>query len=213
MADFDFDISKVIIALDNMSVSKADKIIEEYKDKVYGFKINHLLDGFVRKYRRNIFLDFKLHDIPNTMNLVIERQIKSYTSMMTVHMNNSEAALEKLQKYTDNIKLLGVTVLTSMSEDECKEIYNKSIGEMYERSIHLMIKNKFWGAICSPKDLEYFKDVKHLKKICPGIQMTPMNNDQVRTATPQEALDAGADYLVMGRAFIEQLDENLHKQH
>lgn len=213
MADFDFDISKVIIALDNMSVTKADKIIEEYKDKVYGFKINHLLDGFIRKYRRNIFLDFKLHDIPNTMNLVIERQIKSYTSMMTVHMNNSEAALSKLQKYTDNIKLLGVTVLTSMSEDECKEIYSKSIEEMYERSISLMIKNKFWGAICSPKDLEYFKDVKHLKKICPGIQMTPMNNDQVRTATPQEALDAGADYLVMGRAFIERLDENFHKQH
>jgi len=213
MADFDFDISKVIIALDNMSVTKADKIIEEYKDKVYGFKINHLLDGFIRKYRRNIFLDFKLHDIPNTMNLVIERQIKSYTSMMTVHMNNSETALSKLQKYTDNIKLLGVTVLTSMSEDECKEIYSKSIEEMYERSISLMIKNKFWGAICSPKDLEYFKDVKHLKKICPGIQMTPMNNDQVRTATPQEALDAGADYLVMGRAFIERLDENFHKQH
>jgi len=213
MADFDFDISKVIIALDNMSVTKADKIIEEYKDKVYGFKINHLLDGFIRKYRRNIFLDFKLHDIPNTMNLVIERQIKSYTSMMTVHMNNSETALSKLQKYTDNIKLLGVTVLTSMSEDECKEIYSKSIEEMYERSISLMIKNNFWGAICSPKDLEYFKDVKHLKKICPGIQMTPMNNDQVRTATPQEALDAGADYLVMGRAFIERLDENFHKQH
>ena len=213
MADFDFDISKVIIALDNMSVTKADKIIEEYKDKVYGFKINHLLDGFIRKYRRNIFLDFKLHDIPNTMNLVIERQIKSYTSMMTVHMNNSETALSKLQKYTDNIKLLGVTVLTSMSEDECKEIYSKSIEEMYERSISLMIKNNFWGAICSPKDLEYFKDVKHLKKICPGIQMTPMNNDQVRTATPQEALDAGADYLVMGRAFIERLDEDFHKQH
>ena len=84
---------------------------------------------------------------------------------------------------------------------------------MYERSIHLMLKHKFWGAICSPQDLKYFEGVTHLKKICPGIQITPMNNDQVRTATPQEAFDAGADYLVMGRAIIEKLDETLRKRH
>jgi len=210
---FDFDIGKVIVALDKMSIGKANDLISNYYKDVYGFKVNHLLYGYVRKYRRNIFVDYKLHDIPNTMNLVVERAIKQKASMITVHMSNSESAFKQLSKYSGHIKLLGVTALTSLSDDDCKAIYNKSLEEAFERSIDLMIKNEFWGAICSPQDLKYFSHAKHLKKICPGIQINPMNNDQVRTATPQEAFDNGADYLVMGRAFLERLDENFQQRH
>ena len=214
-AKYDFDISRVILALDRMSVNKANDLIVEYHKQIFGFKVNHLLYGFVRKYLRNIFVDYKLYDIPHTMNLIVERCIKDKASMITIHMSNSESAIKQLEKYSSYIKLLGVTALTSMSEEECKHTYNTSIEEMYDRSIELMNRYNFWGAICSPHDLQYFDKHKsmNLKKICPGIQLQPMDNDQVRTATPQEAIDAGADYLVMGRSFFEEYHEDFHKKH
>ena len=125
---------------------------------------------------------------------------------MNVDPNNPSEALPDL---------LLSSALTSMSEEECKHTYNTSIEEMYDRSIELMNRYNFWGAICSPHDLQYFDKHKsmNLKKICPGIQLQPMDNDQVRTATPQEAIDAGADYLVMGRSFFEEYHEDFHKKH
>jgi orotidine-5'-phosphate decarboxylase len=212
---YKFDISRVILALDRMSINKANDLIVQYHKKIFGFKVNHLLYGFVRKYLRNIFVDYKLHDIPHTMNLIVERCIKDRTNMITIHMSNSEEAFKQLEKYTSHIKLLGVTALTSMSEEECQQTYNKSIEEMYDRSISLMNQYNFWGAICAPHDLKYFEKHKasQLKKICPGIQIQPMDNDQVRTATPQEAIDAGADYLVMGRSFFEEYHEDFHTKH
>lgn len=201
--------SKTIVALDNFTVEEANKLIQEWKYKVYGFKLNHILYPYTKTNHRNIFCDYKLFDIPNTMCYVIEHLIDTGADMVTVHMNNNLKAIESLRKYADKIKLLGVTFLTSWDYDDTRSVYNKSAYNLYKRSTMLMKDNGFWGMICSPKDLLLLKedilDSYELKKICPGIRYDiDDKQDQIRVSTPEEAIKNGADYLVMGRSFFKR---------
>lgn len=202
------DYSKVIVALDNFSSSMAEEIIDHWEDRVFGFKINHTLYPEFNKKEimpKNIFVDYKLFDIPNTMNLVVEQLIDKGVEMVTVHMNNNQKAIQSLSQYANKIKLLGVTYLTSWDAQDLEEVYFQSKNEIYKRSIALMEDNGFWGAICSPQDLKCFNG-SNLKKICPGIRFyTDSKDDQKRTATPDEAIKIGADYLVMGRSFFNNI--------
>ena len=201
--------SKTIVALDNYTVEEADKIIQEWKYKVYAFKLNHILYPYTKTNHRTIFCDYKLYDIPNTMCSVVEHLIDTGADMVTVHMNNNLKAIESLKKYADKIKLLGVTFLTSWDYDDTRTVYNKSAYNLYKRSTMLMKDNGFWGMICSPKDLLLLKedilDSHELKKICPGIRYDiDDKQDQIRVSTPEEAIENGADYLVMGRSFFKR---------
>jgi orotidine-5'-phosphate decarboxylase len=203
-----FDTKKVIVALDNYSIPMAEEIIDKYKSDVYGFKVNHTLYEYINKKSTNIFCDFKLFDIPNTMCSVIEKLIDDGANMVTVHMSNNLNAMEAISKYSKDIKILGVTLLTSWNHQDSYFVYDKSPSGVYERSISLMRKYGFWGAICSPRDLKTVnllldKDNDDLKKICPGIRKKDqLNNDQIRVSTPEYAFENGADYLVMGRGFF-----------
>ena len=195
------DYSKVIVALDNFSVPMAEEIMDRWRSQVYGFKLNHLLYPYVGKYHNKIFCDYKLFDIPNTMCTVIEHLITSGADMVTVHMSNNKKSIETLKQYSQDIKLLGVTVLTSWDNIDVNNVYNSSLESCYNRSIDLMEDNGFYGMICSPQDLSVIKHTS-LKKICPGIRLTPGIDDQVRTSSAEQAFSAGADYLVMGRSFF-----------
>ena len=204
--------SKTIVALDNFSVPMARDIIAKYNNEVYGFKMNHTLYPYMGKEYNNIFCDYKLFDIPNTMCSVIESVIDSGAEMMTVHMSNNVDSIEAISQYSDKIKLLGVTFLTSWTHNDVRSVFEKSIYNAYKRSSWMMKKYNFWGMICSPKDLLLLeKDVSDshgLKKICPGIRHDVFNSqDQVRVSTPEYAIEHGADYLVMGRSFFNHKDE------
>ena len=198
----DYDKSKVILALDNYSVPMAEEIISRWQNEVWGFKLNHNLYPYIGKNYNNIFCDYKLYDIPNTMCGVLDRLIDDGCEMVTVHMTNNKAAIESLSKYADKIKLLGVSVLTSWNFADIDKVFRSSVEDIYSRTIWLMEDNGFYGMICSAQDLQYLPKTE-LKKICPGIRHTTIADDQIRIATPQEAYDLGADYIVMGRSFFE----------
>lgn len=202
----DDELSKVIVALDNQTPEEADQIIKKWKYRVHAFKVNHVLYPHVEKNHRKIFCDFKLYDIPNTMCNVIEYLIETGADMVTINMNNNLNSMEAISKYSDKIKLLGVTALTSWDNNEPQFIHNQSIGKMFDRSVWIMEKYGFYGMICSPKDLLMIKDTK-LKKITPGIRFKDdLLDDQVRVTTPTEAFEKGSDFLVMGRSFLKYLN-------
>lgn len=199
--------SKVIVALDNFSAPMAREIIAKYNSEVYGFKMNHTLYPYIGKEYNNVFCDYKLYDIPNTICSVVENLINSGAEMVTINMNNNIAVFEALEQYSEKIKLLGVTALTSWDHNDTEFIHKQQIGSMYNRTTWIMEKYNFWGMICSPKDLIYLKDNIKLKKICPGIRYDVYNSqDQIRVATPEEAFKNGADYLVMGRSFFSSME-------
>lgn len=197
-------IDKVIVALDEQNPFEAQMLMEKYKDKVYGFKLNHTLYPYVHKKDYNIFCDYKLFDIPNTMCHVIEHLIDTGASMVTVHMTNNDSALDAISKYADKIKILGVSLLTSWKNVDCLWKLGLQPDQLYEHTVVEMELRGFWGMICSPQELTLpvIQDTK-IKKICPGIRLNKTNDDQVRVSTPEDALSKGADYLVMGRSFFQ----------
>lgn len=198
---------KTIVALDEVSAPMAEEIIDRWRNDVYGFKLNHTLFPYIGKNHQHIFCDYKLFDIPNTMQKVIESVIDSGAEMISVHINNNPKAIEELAKYADKIKLLGVTYLTSWDKTDLQLIYNADLLGMYTRAVSLMNKNGFYGMVCSPADLQiinnFIPESKNLKKICPGIRSNTLHTqDQIRVSTAEDAIQNGADYLVMGRSFF-----------
>ena len=196
-------IEKVFVALDNMSVSKARDIIEKYNDEVHGFKVNHLLMHDLAPYDNlNIFLDLKLWDIPNTVKTIVSHAIDLGVSYITISTLNNPRVFEDLKEFNRDINMLGVTSLTSWTPEEEFAIHNRA--PFWDIHISKIIHN-FHGIICSVPDLKKVNqaDPEHaLSRICPGIRLTSTNDDQAKVATPTEAINAGADYLVMGRSFL-----------
>lgn len=198
------EIDKVFVALDNMSLHRAERIIEEYKDKVHGFKINHSLLHSLAPYRDlNIFVDLKLWDIPNTVKSIVNHAIDLGASYITISTLNNPRVFDIIEKYNREISLLGVTSLTSWTRQEEYDIHHKSPYHIWDTHVSKII-DSFSGIISSVPDLPIIDkiDPDHkLLRICPGIRTKPTNDDQKRTATPTEAFNTGADYLVMGRSF------------
>jgi len=200
-------LAKTIVALDDFIPSDAEKIMNNYATQVYGFKMNHTLFPYTIKNGLRTFADYKLYDIPKTMCSVVEHLIAQNAEMVTINMMNNRHSLSHLTQYRNEIKLLGISVLTSWNEIDTYDMYQKTIGEIYRETITKMMDFGFWGMICAPIDLEYpiVKNAE-LRKICPGIRSVRIDqDDQVRVATPEIALSKGADYLVMGRSFFSNL--------
>jgi orotidine-5'-phosphate decarboxylase len=204
-----FDPKRLIISLDKINMATAVAIYEKYKDTVGGFKINHASFNDIPTGSRNIMADFKLIDIPETIGNVLEYLIDLRVTYVTIYTHNSQSAFEVCKHYSDRIKLLGVTYLTSWSHNESYWIHNKGIGSMFERSIELMERFNFYGAITSAQDLIYFKDSK-LKTFCPGCRFKDdIAGDQVRISTPEDAIENGADYIIMGRPIISRYKQEI----
>ena len=202
-------LDKTIVALDDFNPVVAEKIMDQYATLVYGFKMNHTLFPHTVKNGLRIFADYKLYDIPKTMCSIVEHLIAHEAEMVTINMMNCKNSLSHLSKYKNDIKLLGVSVLTSWSESDSHEIYQKTIREVYEDTVPKMLEYGFWGMICAPIDLSYpvVKNAE-LMKICPGIRQVNMeDDDQIRIATPDTAIQDGADLLVMGRSFFDGSQE------
>ena len=203
-------LENTIVALDDFNPVTAEKIMDQHATQVYGFKMNHTLFPHTIKNGLRIFADYKLYDIPKTMCSVVEHLIAHEAEMVTINMMNCRNSLSHLAQYKNDIKLLGVSVLTSWNEVDTYEMYHKTIGDVYLETIPKMLEFGFWGMICAPVDLEY-PAVKSadLRKICPGIRQVSFDeDDQVRIATPDTALSNGADLLVMGRSFFSETEKN-----
>lgn len=201
---------KIIVALDNENAEANIEIAAKLKNKVEGFKVNHLMwehTGVLKSLANELFIDCKLWDTPNTIKQVMKRIVDKGATMTTVSTLNSVNAFEELDLYKDKVKMLGVTYLTSWSGSDLLEIMNWLPGGnkvMWRENIDRIRPYGFAGMICSAKDIETVKPLApQMIRVCPGIGK---NKGQVRTVSAKQAIEMGADYIVVGRAITNAND-------
>ena len=201
---------KIFIAVDTNRISKANKIIRETQTKKikigYKFGLEFFFSKNGRKFISNlknqiIFLDLKLNDIPNTIKSAIESLKDLKISYLTVHLSSGISALKSLKKESKNIKIAGVTTLTSLNNKDLKEIgYNKKINKLVRHQAKLATKAKLDAIVCSGHEIRSVKKVFKKEIITPGIKIHNTKNDQKRVMRPIDAFSAGSDWLVIGRS-------------
>jgi len=217
----DRNINRVIVALDNMSDKEIQTFLDLHGKYIKTIKIG--MEAYYRygrdfvqrlseKYGLDIFLDLKLHDIPNTVSKAIASLSGLDIKFLTIHLSGGlkmiNAASESAAEHLPNCKLLGVSVLTSLSEDDCTEIWDKSSQMVFENLYRIAHNSKIDGIVSSAHELEHATKMDNRQgrspiKVCPGIRFSNnSNDDQQRVMTPKDAFNQGANYLVMGRAII-----------
>tara|TARA_Y100001970_G_scaffold160369_1_gene196166 strand:- start:1532 stop:2227 length:696 start_codon:yes stop_codon:yes gene_type:complete len=211
--------NKVIVALDNKNLKEIITIVKKTKSEVFGFKIgkeffyNYGIEGYKKIFKLSpkIFLDLKLHDIPNTVEKALKAIIKLRPLLTTIHVTGGDEMQKVSSKLKRNkTKILGVTVLTSLNASQTKKYYNnKNINQLVKKFARNAKNNNLDGIVCSPLELKTVRKVVGNKMliIVPGIRLEkkPINkkDDQKRILTPKEAIQYGADYLVIGRPIVE----------
>jgi orotidine-5'-phosphate decarboxylase len=203
---------KIIVALDSKNLNKTIKLVKILKNEVHAFKIgyqffyNFGLEGYKKIYSicPKIFLDLKLHDIPNTVEKGLEALVKIKPIYTTIHITGGDDMMKVLKSNKKNTKILGVSILTSMDSNQTKKYYNqKNVSILVKKYAHAAKKNKLDGIVCSPKEINYIrKEVgKNFIIITPGIRINNKikGDDQKRVETPKKAIDLGANFLVIGR--------------
>jgi len=210
---------KVIVAIDLSNLQKATGLVKKLKKEVFAFKIGHEffynfgIKGYKKIYKicPKIFLDLKLHDIPNTVGKGINAISKLKPIFTTVHISGGDQ-MQIASKMTRNkkTKILGVTVLTSLNNKQTSKYYNeKNLNSLVKKFAKYAKQNNLNGLVCSPLEIKMVrKEVgKKMILVVPGIRPEKISfnkkDDQKRTLTPKEAIKLGADYLVIGRPIIE----------
>jgi orotidine-5'-phosphate decarboxylase len=209
---------KIIVALDVPSAKEGLSLIALLSDAVGFFKIglqNYTAEGpaLVRaaSFISKIFLDLKLHDIPNTVAKAVEAGDKLGVKMLTVHLSGgSEMIRAAVSARKSDMLLLGVTVLTSSTDETLREIgVSEKASDQVLRLARLGVANGIDGLVASSQEARRLRQEfgDKIKIVTPGIRPAGSEaNDQKRFATPREALDAGADYLVIGRPITAAAD-------
>ena len=120
---------------------------------------------------------------------------------LTIHISSGLKAIKAAKKVCGSTKLIGVTILTSLDNKSLREIgYNKKVKELVLHQAKLAAKAKLDGIVCSPHEIKIVKKVFKKEIITPGIRLSNDKiDDQKRVMTPKEAIDLGANYLVIGR--------------
>ncbi len=210
---------KIIVALDSNNFHELKNIVDEIKNHVFAFKIgyefflNFGLDGYKLIQNKNvkIFLDLKLHDIPNTIKKSIETISNLNPYFTTIHISGGDKMQQMASLSKKNVKILGVSILTSLDDIQAEKYYNsKNINDLISKFVQYAMENKLDGIVCSPHEIKLVKKLcsNNLLIITPGIRPENYNNkdDQKRFMTPKQAVNLGADYLVIGRPITKSSD-------
>tara|TARA_B100001027_G_C16153197_1_gene279112 strand:+ start:52 stop:726 length:675 start_codon:yes stop_codon:yes gene_type:complete len=213
---------KIFIACDTRNVDKVKKIIklsENSKLKIgYKFGLEFVNSKLGRKfisklYKKIIFLDLKLNDIPNTCASAIKAVKDLKAGYITIHINSGLEALKKAKKVCGNIKLVGVTTLTSLDNKSLKQLgYKNSIEKVVYEQAKLANKARLDAIVCSAKETRMVKKVFKKEIITPGIRILKDKNDQKRVISPCQAFKNGSNWLVIGRPITKgNISYNLNK--
>ncbi|WP_341503769.1 orotidine-5'-phosphate decarboxylase [Gallaecimonas sp. GXIMD4217] len=218
--------SPVIVALDFADKAKALALVDRLEPSACRLKVGKEMftlfgPDFVRELVArgfDVFLDLKFHDIPNTVAKAVAAAAELGVWMVNVHASGGscmmKAAKEALATYGDKAPLLiAVTVLTSMTDEELAElgVDADQAQQQVLRLARLAKDSGLDGVVCSAKEAALLKGElgQDFKLVTPGIRPAGSDaGDQRRVMTPVDAVQAGADYLVMGRP-ITQADEPL----
>ena len=199
----------IIVALDEYKQIKFEQVLDQLDPNLCMVKIGSV--SFNSLGRRavieaankgfDVFLDLKLHDIPNTVKKSIDGLAELPIKMMTVHTSGGLRMLQySVEAIKDtNIKIFGVTALTSLTNKDTNNIYRRNAKDQVLAMIELAKEANIDGVVCSPLELSLVKNNSNLLTITPGIRTSHLGDDQARTMTPKEAIDNGSDFLVIGR--------------
>ena len=207
---------KIIVALDSINLYDSKYLVDEIKNQVFAFKIgydfflNFGLDGYnqIKNKKVNIFLDLKLHDIPNTIKNGIEAIANLNPYFTTIHITGGDEMQKIANLSKKNVKVLGVSILTSIDSEQAEKYYSeKNIKNLVGKFVKNALKNKLDGVVCSPLEIELVKKISSGKLIIvtPGIRPENYNknDDQKRFMSPKKAVNLGANYLVIGRPITQ----------
>lgn len=209
---------RIIVAIDTYDLIEANSILDQLdpalcKIKVGSVVFNALGKSFLKGVSQRgfkIFLDLKLHDIPNTVNETILGFQDCTIDMLTVHLSGGEKMLTKaiLAAKTIDAKIIGVSILTSLEEPDTLELFNNNLNDQITYLFKIAKKTNLDGIVCSPLELEKANTIlePNTIKITPGIREVKTDDDQARTMSAQEAIQKGASFLVIGRP-ITQADD------
>jgi orotidine-5'-phosphate decarboxylase len=202
---------RVIVALDVPDLKSAGEFLDRLEGQPAFYKVGlelFVAEGVraieaVRSRGGKVFLDLKLHDIPETVARAVTSAMSLGAELMTLHTAGGLAMMKRAAEAAQGrAKLLGVTVLTSLAEDDLRaDGIGGSMREAVVRRAQLAVKAGIAGIVCSPQEVA---DVRaacpSLLLVVPGVRPAGAElGDQKRVATPASAIAAGADYLVVGR--------------
>ncbi len=212
---------RIIVAIDTFDLKQANAILDQLNPNICLVKIgsvifNALGKTFLKHVSSRgfkIFLDLKLHDIPNTVYETIIGFNDCKIDMLTVHLSGGEEMLNKamLAAKSINAKVIGVSILTSLDEKDSLALFNSKIEDQISHLFKIALKANIDGIVCSPHELEIANTIlgTHVIKITPGIRDVKVEDDQERTMSAKEAIKKGSTYLVIGRP-ITQADDVAH---
>jgi orotidine-5'-phosphate decarboxylase len=210
---------RLIIALDVPEAAEALAIVHELASEISTFKIGLQLytaagPEIVRAVSAlgaKVFLDLKLHDIPNTVGSAVQVAGQLGVAMLTIHLSGGRRMLEAaMAACPSDMLLLGVTVLTSSDEATLRETgVESTVEEQALRLAAIAAASGIRGLIASPHEVGTLRKCvgRETTIITPGVRPSwAAADDQKRFTTPREALQNGADYLVIGRPVTAQRD-------
>ena len=213
--------AQVIIALDVPTLDEALGLVDSLGDETDFYKVG--LELFTREgpsvvqalatRDKRIFLDLKLHDIPNTVARAVTRARDLDVDFLTLHTTGGRPMMEAAAEAAGtDLTLLGVTVLTSLTASDLGNSWGRevdSIGDEVVRLARLAQESGVGGVVASVREAASIKEAvgTDLVVVTPGIRLAgDAAHDQARVSTPAHAVAAGADYLVVGRSVTQALD-------
>lgn len=209
---------RLIVALDTPSVGAAETLIDRLGDAVNFYKIGYQLafaGGLplaeqLSRAGKQVFVDLKLHDIGNTVARGVESVARLGATFLTVHAypQTMRAAVEA--RAGSSLRILAVTVLTSYDDHDLAEAgYRVSVEDLVADRAHQAQDIGIDGVVCAPEEAGPLRLIvgPAMALVTPGVRPAGASpNDQKRITTPRRAIEAGADYLVIGRPIVESDD-------
>jgi orotidine-5'-phosphate decarboxylase len=203
----------IIVAVDETQLGNFQSVVDSLDSDLCMIKVGsvsfnalgHQAISYASNKGFKIFLDLKLHDIPNTVKKSIKGLVSLPIDMMTIHTSGGLEMMKAAKKAVDgtDIKIFGVTALTSLSDEDTSLIFKRTAAEQVNTMLDLAEQAGIDGVVCSPHELSLVTKRESLISITPGIRLKDSNDDQNRVMTPKDALKQGANFLVIGRPITE----------
>jgi len=215
-------LKRIILALDTKNLDDANNWISATKENIAYYKVG--LEFFLKfgseglsQLRENhgvsFFLDLKLHDIPNTVGEATSSIAHLEPTFLTVHASGGSEMIKAAVANAGKISVTAVTILTSLSDEELKSIgFARTALESAVNLAKLATDAGATSIVCSPFEVSAIRSAvgPQIKLITPGVRPEGSDiGDQKRVMTPRQAVDSGADYLVIGRPITQYAKESL----
>jgi orotidine-5'-phosphate decarboxylase len=209
---------RIIVAIDTFDLKEANAILDQLDPNLCIVKIGSVVfNAFGKSFLQHvssqgfkIFLDLKLHDIPNTVHETILGFNDCKIDMLTVHLSGGDEMLKKamVAGKSINAKVIGVSILTSLEEKDSLALFNNKLEDQIRNLFAIAVKANIDGIVCSPHELEIANTIlgSHVIKITPGIRDIKVEDDQARTMSAKEAIERGSTFLVIGRPITKAED-------